>query len=264
MKRKFATVLSLFSLLIVPAPAFAAFSVTQGGTGQTFFTAGSLLYGNGTNPIATTTPGTLGYVLQFNGTTPTWVSTSSLGVVTPPGGSDMQIQFNDNGVFGGNSGFTYNGELNIDGNINVGQAGDTIYFLNPFGGPAPYMGVDWPLNILERGTVTLNSLASSSVLLLSATGGNGQARLKLNQLTQERSYSFPDADGTFGLLEANQTWTGDNTFSKGASATTTVTFGTLGDTSSKVCFNTKNSAGQDASFYINNDFQLVIASGTCQ
>jgi hypothetical protein len=56
-----------------------------------------LLYGNGTNPLATTTPGTLGYVLQFNGTFPTWVAPTSLNIVA---GSNTQIQFNDNGVFG--------------------------------------------------------------------------------------------------------------------------------------------------------------------
>jgi hypothetical protein len=46
--------------------------------------------------------------------------------------------------------------------------------------------------------------------------------------------------------------------------TTTVTFGTLSDTSSKVCFNTKNSAGQDMSFYFNSDFQMAIAQTVCQ
>jgi hypothetical protein len=47
-------------------------------------------------------------------------------------------------------------------------------------------------------------------------------------------------------------------------ATTTVTFGTLGDTSSTVCYNTKNSAGADMSFYFNNDFQMVIDQSPCQ
>jgi hypothetical protein len=127
MKNTILTVASLISFLIAPAPAFALFNVNQGGTGQAFFTAGSLLYGNGTNPIATTTAGTLGYVLQFNGTFPTWVSTSSLGVVTNPGGSDGQVQFNDGGVFGAYPGFTFDKatnrlsvhSVNVEGEIDV-------------------------------------------------------------------------------------------------------------------------------------------------
>jgi hypothetical protein len=113
MKKTIFTVASVVSFLIAPAPAFALFNVNQGGTGQAFFTAGSLLYGNGANPIATTTPGTLGYVLQFNGTFPTWVSTSSLGLVA---GSNGEIQFNNNGVFGASNKLTWDGStLSIGG-----------------------------------------------------------------------------------------------------------------------------------------------------
>jgi hypothetical protein len=43
-----------------------------------------------------------------------------------------------------------------------------------------------------------------------------------------------------------------------------VSFGHMGSSTSKVCFNTKNSAGQDMSFYFNNDFQMVIAQTSCQ
>lgn len=40
--------------------------------------------------------------LTFNG------SILSTGGATPPGGSNTQVQFNDSGAFGGDSGFTYN------------------------------------------------------------------------------------------------------------------------------------------------------------
>src|SRR5262245_46917352 len=99
MKKSLLAIIPVLSLLIAPAPAFALFNVNQGGTGQSSFTSGALIYGNGTNPLATTTPGTNGYVLQFNGTFPTWVSTSSLGLITRPSGNNGEIQFNDNGVF---------------------------------------------------------------------------------------------------------------------------------------------------------------------
>ena len=43
-----------------------------------------------------------------------------------------------------------------------------------------------------------------------------------------------------------------------------VNFGIMGSSTSKVCFNTKNSVGQDMSFYFNNDFQMVIDQNPCQ
>src|SRR5262245_31971132 len=115
MKKVAVSVISILSLIIGPTPAFALFTVGQGGTGWGNFASGGLLYGNGTSPLATTSAGTLGYVLQFNGSIPTWVSTSSLGIVSTvvAGGSDKQIQFNDGGSFGGNAKLvfqkTYNG-----------------------------------------------------------------------------------------------------------------------------------------------------------
>jgi hypothetical protein len=143
MKKTILTVASVLSFLIAPAPAFALFNVNQGGTGQSTFTSGALLYGNGTSPIATTAAGTLGYVLQFNGTFPTWVSTSSLGIV--PGGSDGEVQFNDNGIFGGNSGFIYrkdSHELGLEGNLYMGPSGDSLYFLKPGTSMWPAPGLD--------------------------------------------------------------------------------------------------------------------------
>lgn len=66
----------------------------------------------GESPVA-------GRILQTNGATSTWVATSSLGIVggsgsgsSTPGGSDTQVQFNDGGAFGGDSGFTFNSSTN--------------------------------------------------------------------------------------------------------------------------------------------------------
>jgi hypothetical protein len=60
MQRTILTVASVLSFLIAPAPAFALFNVNQGGTGQSTFTSGALIYGNGTSPLAQTAAGTLG------------------------------------------------------------------------------------------------------------------------------------------------------------------------------------------------------------
>ena len=63
--------------------------VDQGGTGRSSFTAGALLYGNGTSPLGETAPGNQGDILQFNGTFPTWVAPSSLGIANALTGSSI-------------------------------------------------------------------------------------------------------------------------------------------------------------------------------
>jgi hypothetical protein len=275
MKRNLVTMFSLLSLLISPAPAFAAFSVAQGGTGQTFFTAGSLLYGNGTNPLATTTPGTLGYVLQYNGTFPTWVATSSLGLVTHPAGNDQEIQFNDNGSFGSDSALKWDkasGLLTLSTvianyGIRIRSSNPEIFFGN---------GVDFnttSIGINDQGQTSrrlvIFGAASTTNVEIAAYDGASSAILDTHLLHSAGTprFAFPDIPvpngrGTFGLLELDQTWTGNNTFSKGT-GTTTMTFGTLGDTLSKVCFNTKNTDGADISFYFVGT-SMVVANNSCQ
>jgi len=67
--------------------------------------------------------GTNGYVLQTDGTgNLDWTAMSGGGGNGAPGGSNTQIQYNDNGLFGGNAGFTFNevsGLVNIPGNLSV-------------------------------------------------------------------------------------------------------------------------------------------------
>jgi hypothetical protein len=265
MKRTFATVLSLISFLIAPAPAFALFTVPQGGTGWASFSSGALIYGNGANNLATTTAGTLGYVLQYNGTFPTWVATSSLGLVTHPAGNDKEIQFNDNGSFGSDSTLIWDkgsGTLTVSATANRGiklNAADSAIYIGAAGSFSNTFITD-----NDGGALYLSGRASTTAVEMGTNDMAGNpVKFDLHLLGVNTRFVFPDGGGTFGIIEANQKWTGTNTFSKGT-GTTTMTFGTLGDTSSKVCFNTKNSAGQDASFYINNDFQMVISPSLCQ
>jgi hypothetical protein len=70
------------------------------------------------------TGGTNGYVLQTDGTgNLDWTAmTGNGGGNGTPGGSNTQIQYNDAGTFGGNSGFTFNevtGNVAIPGNLDV-------------------------------------------------------------------------------------------------------------------------------------------------
>lgn len=70
-------------LLIGPAVAAAAvFIVPQGGTAWANIKANTVLLGNGTGPLATTTAGTNGQVLALVGGVPTWVATTTLSTIT--------------------------------------------------------------------------------------------------------------------------------------------------------------------------------------
>ena len=67
------------------------------------------------------TGGVNGYVLQTDGTgNLDWAAAGGGGGNGSPGGSNTQIQYNDSGAFGGNTGFTFNeitGNVNIPGNL---------------------------------------------------------------------------------------------------------------------------------------------------
>lgn len=49
--------------------------------------------------------------------------------------------------------------------------------------------------------------------------GNWAAVLDVNSITERRNFNFPDSSGTFGLLEADQTFTGINKFEGNANST---------------------------------------------
>jgi hypothetical protein len=83
-------------------------------------------------------------------------------------------------------------------------------------------------------------------------------------MSGDSQLTVPDASGTIGLREADQTWAGTNTFSKGDNATTTVNFGLQGAVNgSHVCFNTKNTDGEDISFYFVGT-STVVEPNACQ
>jgi hypothetical protein len=318
--------------------------VDQGGTGWANFTAGALIYGNGTGQLATTTPATLGQILQSNGTFPTWVSTSSLGIVAQAAGSDREIQFNQGGNLSSNSQLKVNinapgyspglispailgadlisdfgqnifvepGRIQLgppvivpDSRIDSGsvsvESGDisvpdeTDYPGGIFASSAQYNsggiqtdngaaeaagilmsggkwenGIGWTggsMRIFVGGAQLIGGGSSDPVIggRLSIADNHTQSEAFLDISPLEGSiqtFSFPNFSGTFGLLEVDQTWTGNNTFSKGT-GTTTVTFGTPGDATSHVCFNTKNTDGADISFYFVGT-SMVVENNACQ
>lgn len=81
---KITTIAAIIAGLVIPAFVTAA-TITQvqsGGTGQTTFTTGSLLLGNGTNPLNSLTGNAFGDILLWNGSAWTHAATSSLGIIS--------------------------------------------------------------------------------------------------------------------------------------------------------------------------------------
>ena len=62
--------------------ATTSIGVLYGGTGWTNIQANTLLLGNGTGALATTSAGTNGYVLALVGGVPTWQATTTLSTIS--------------------------------------------------------------------------------------------------------------------------------------------------------------------------------------
>tara|TARA_R110002167_G_scaffold365929_1_gene592098 strand:+ start:365 stop:1468 length:1104 start_codon:yes stop_codon:yes gene_type:complete len=121
------------SLNVYPAPPQLP---PQGSTGELqYITAGNSFGGLANSNVSSGTltfenlanlkinGGINGYVLQTDGTgTLAWTAQTGGGGSGNPGGADSQIQYNDNGVFGGIAGFTLNdvsGIVSMPTDLNV-------------------------------------------------------------------------------------------------------------------------------------------------
>jgi len=84
-----------------------ALTTSYGGTGLTSFTAGDLPYYSTGTALSKLAIGTNGYILQSNGSAPTWVLASS--VIGGAGGSNTQVQYNSSGLLAGSANLTFDG-----------------------------------------------------------------------------------------------------------------------------------------------------------
>lgn len=118
------------------------------------------------------TGGVNGYVLQTDGTgNLDWTAMSGGGGNGTPGGANTQIQYNDNGLFGGNTGFTFNeitGNVGIPGNLIV--VGNISGIVNNVG-TLTNLSVTGNANI---GNVFANTLRTSDdkIILGNGAGAN--------------------------------------------------------------------------------------------
>jgi len=130
--------------------------------------------------------GTKDYVLTSTGTTAAWAAATGGGT---PGGSDTQVQFNDGGVFGGDSGLTFDKTNNA---LTVGGA--TVTTSNPVinatqtwnAGAVTFTGIS--LN------VTNTASAAASMLMNLQLGGTG-----VFQVTRGGTATFSKWEPLIGL-----------------------------------------------------------------
>ncbi len=124
----------------VPLKTIEALEISAGGTGATIkeeaFDAlaptrasGDLIVHNGATNIRFPR-GTASQILVMNSTAtaPQWASPPT---PVTPGGANAQVQFNDSGAFGGDSGLTYNKSiksLSAEGDISIGSG--RHYYIN--------------------------------------------------------------------------------------------------------------------------------------
>lgn len=108
-----------------------AVGATFGGTGQTSWTTGQMLYASATNTLSKLNPGTNGQVLQLVGGVPAWASVAGAGTVTSVGLSAGSTGLSVTGSPITSSGtFTLGGTLNaVNGGTgtNTYAAGDLLY-----------------------------------------------------------------------------------------------------------------------------------------
>ena len=126
------------------------------------------------------TGGTNGYVLQTDGTgNLSWTAQTGSGGSGSPGGANTQVQFNDAGVFGGNSSFTFNkttGLLNVTGNITSTTVSATGNITGSFilGNGSQLTGIT-ATNASTAATVTTNAqpnITSTGTLASLSVSGN--------------------------------------------------------------------------------------------
>jgi hypothetical protein len=121
------------------------------------------------------TGGVNGYVLQTDGTgNLDWAAAGGGGGNGTPGGSNTQIQYNDSGVFGGNTGFTFNevsGNVNIPGNLSIAGTLSAIVAIANFANFAGNVTNSAQPNITSVGTL-VNLSVSGNVTASNANLGN--------------------------------------------------------------------------------------------
>lgn len=207
-----------------------------GGVANSSYASGNLTLGDVSN--VKITGGTNGYVLQTDGAgNLNWTAQTGGGGNGTPGGSNTQIQYNDNGTFGGNTGFTFNevsGNVAIPGNLSVVGNITANYIIANLGGNAvnsnyaSYAGnvtIGAQPNITSTGTLTGLTVAGNILgSVLTSNVATGTAPLTVTSTTQVANLNVAAAGLATYATTANAV-AGANVSGTVANATYAVTSG---------------------------------------
>jgi hypothetical protein len=162
-----------------------AVAIAQGGTGQTsqasgfnalspITTLGDIIVGTGSNAAGRLGIGSAGQVLTVQSGTATWAAPTGGGGT--PGGSPNTIQYNNGGVFGGQTNYTTDGT-----NVQLGAQGvfkfadlDSSNFVGFRAAPTIPSNVTWTLPTTD-GTAyqVLATNGSGTLVWVTQSGGGG-------------------------------------------------------------------------------------------
>jgi len=172
----------------------SALSVANGGTGAATFTTNGVLLGNGASAITATSAPSAGQVLLGNaGGVPVFVSVTGDIGLSATGVATIQ---SDSVALGTDTTGNYVSSLTAGNGIAVGVAGE---------GVAVSVGLtaltaNW--NQTGAFDLVLNN-ANSELRVLESAGGTFYGTFDVGDLTADRTYTFPDADGTVCLTSGN-------------------------------------------------------------
>jgi len=186
-----------------------AVTTAQGGTGWASLQANTVLLGNGTSAIATTSAGTGGFVLALSNGIPTWVATTTLANISGTlglsnGGTAASLAASNGGiVYSGSSAFAVLGGTATANKVLVSGASTAPTWSTP---TFPNASATARKIIVSDGT---NWVASTETHATPSTAGN-----------------LMESDGTNWVSAAGGVLINKQIFTSGSSATYTPTAGT--------------------------------------
>lgn len=132
--------------------------------------------------------------------------TSDITGSSIPGGTDTQIQFNNNGILGGSSDLTYNGVLNVNCDIGTYLNYSSDGGILSRSASQPYVKLNGnyiTIGFDEGGSsIILGNINTPWSLAICSSPSTGRVYLSTVLITEDIIVSFPNNNGTIALTES--------------------------------------------------------------